>query len=74
MNRMLLQSQAMEHIARIRAHFADSAQLKLAAADALAPEIALAAEPMPTCLLADGKILACGNGGSAATRSTSPPR
>jgi D-sedoheptulose 7-phosphate isomerase len=55
----------MDHIQRIRAHFADSAQLKLAAADALAPEIARAAGVLTTCLLADGKILSCGNGGSA---------
>ncbi|HVN34675.1 MAG TPA: phosphoheptose isomerase [Casimicrobiaceae bacterium] len=55
----------MDHISRIRAHFADSAQLKLAAADALAPAIARAAELMSECLLGDGKILACGNGGSA---------
>ena len=55
----------MDHISRIRAHFADSAQLKLAAADALAPAIAHAAELMSQCLLGDGKILACGNGGSA---------
>ena len=51
---------------RIRAHFADSAQLKLAAADALAPALARAADLLATCLLSDGKILACGNGGSAA--------
>ena len=55
----------MDHISRIRAHFADSAQLKLAAVDALAPAIARAAELMSQCLLGDGKILACGNGGSA---------
>ena len=55
----------MDHVSRIRAHFADSAQLKLAAADALAPAIAHAAELMSQCLLGDGKILACGNGGSA---------
>ena len=55
----------MDHISRIRAHFADSAQLKLAAVDALAPEIARGAELMAECLLGDGKILACGNGGSA---------
>jgi D-sedoheptulose 7-phosphate isomerase len=55
----------MDHISRIRAHFADSAQLKLAAVDALAPAIARAAEVMSECLLGDGKILACGNGGSA---------
>jgi len=56
----------MEHLQRIRAHFTDSAELKLAAVDALAPEIARAAGVLTTCLLADGKILACGNGGSAA--------
>jgi len=55
----------MDHIPRIRAHFSDSAQLKLSAVDALAPEIARAAEVLTDCLLADGKILACGNGGSA---------
>src|SRR6059036_939998 len=49
----------------IRVHFADSAQLKLAAVDTLAPQIARAAALMTDCLLADGKILACGNGGSA---------
>ena len=55
----------MDPVSRIRAHFADSAQLKLAAADALAPQIARGAELMVECLLGDGKILACGNGGSA---------
>lgn len=56
----------MDTIHRIRAHFADSAQLKLAAVDVMAPHIARAASLMTDCLLADGKILACGNGGSAA--------
>ena len=51
---------------RIRAHFAESAELKLAAVDTLAPLIARAASLMTACLLADGKLLACGNGGSAA--------
>jgi D-sedoheptulose 7-phosphate isomerase len=51
---------------RIRAHFADSAELKLASVDTLAPVIARAASVMTECLLADGKLLACGNGGSAA--------
>ena len=55
----------MDHVTRIRAHFADSAQLKLAAVDALAPAVARAAEVMTECLLRDRKILACGNGGSA---------
>lgn len=56
----------MEHLERIRRQFADSAQLKLDIVDALAPEIARAAALMTNCLLADGKLLACGNGGSAA--------
>ena len=34
--------------------------------DVMAPHIARAATLMTDCLLADGKILACGNGGSAA--------
>jgi D-sedoheptulose 7-phosphate isomerase len=55
----------MDSISRIRAHFTASAQLKLDAVDALAPEIARAATLLTECLLADGKILACGNGGSA---------
>jgi D-sedoheptulose 7-phosphate isomerase len=55
----------MDTTHRIRAHFADSAELKLAAVDVMAPLIARAASLMTDCLLADGKILACGNGGSA---------
>ncbi len=55
----------MDHEARIKAQFAASAQLKVDAADALAPAIARAAETMTQCLFADGRILACGNGGSA---------
>ncbi len=55
----------MDTTHRIRAHFADSAELKLAAVDVMAPLIARAAGLMTDCLLADGKILACGNGGSA---------
>ena len=56
----------MDAARRIRMHFTDSAELKLGAADAMAPHIARAAALMTDCLLADGKILACGNGGSAA--------
>lgn len=51
---------------RIARHFADSAQAKLASAEALAAPIARATELMVERLLANGKILACGNGGSAA--------
>jgi D-sedoheptulose 7-phosphate isomerase len=56
----------IDHMKRIRDHFAESAQLKLEAAEVLAPEIARAAGILTECLFADGKILACGNGGSAA--------
>jgi D-sedoheptulose 7-phosphate isomerase len=56
----------MDQISRIRRHFTDSANLKLACVEILAPQIVRAAESMTQCLLADGKILACGNGGSAA--------
>ena len=56
----------MDLIARISGHFSDSAHLKLQAMDALAAPIASAAERMAQCLMRDGKILSCGNGGSAA--------
>ena len=52
--------------ARVRRQFGESAQLKLKAVDALAEPIVRATEIMVKCLLANGKILACGNGGSAA--------
>jgi len=52
--------------ARIAAHFADSAQLKLACAQSLAEPIARAIALMAGALRAGGKVLACGNGGSAA--------
>ena len=51
---------------RILGHFQNSAQAKLDTADALAPAIELAARHMVHCLTQGGKILACGNGGSAA--------
>ncbi len=56
----------MNLITRIGGHFQESAQIKLALADQLAAPVALAAERMVQCLISDGKILACGNGGSAA--------
>jgi D-sedoheptulose 7-phosphate isomerase len=51
---------------RIGQHFADSAQVKLDAVEALTEPLRLAAERMVQCLMSEGKILACGNGGSAA--------
>ena len=56
----------MDLVARVRKHFADSAQTKLNSVDAMAAPIAQAVEAMVQCLLGEGKILACGNGGSAA--------
>lgn len=52
--------------ARVSAQFAESAQLKLDAARALAEPIARAAALLARTLGAGGKVLACGNGGSAA--------
>lgn len=56
----------MDLIARVNDHFAESAQLKLRASETLAGPIAAAAERMVQCLMNDGKIMSCGNGGSAA--------
>jgi D-sedoheptulose 7-phosphate isomerase len=56
----------MDLVNRISENFSESAHLKLQSMDALAGPIAAAAERMVQCLRADGKILACGNGGSAA--------
>ncbi|HET6801662.1 MAG TPA: SIS domain-containing protein, partial [Casimicrobiaceae bacterium] len=55
----------MDHAERIRGHFHDSALLKQDAAQTMAAPIARAGALMTDCLFADGKILACGNGGSA---------
>jgi D-sedoheptulose 7-phosphate isomerase len=56
----------MDLIARVAKHFEDSAQTKLDAVEVLAAPIAGAIEAMTNCLINGGKILACGNGGSAA--------
>ena len=56
----------MDLISRIGQHFTDSAQTKLDASEMLAAPISEAANAMVGCLLGNGKILACGNGGSAA--------
>ncbi len=50
---------------RVRAHFQASIDAKRAAAE-LATAIVDAAGMMTRCLLGNGKILSCGNGGSAA--------
>ncbi len=51
---------------RIIKHFKDSAELKLKVKEELAKPIAEAAQVFFDCVANDGKILCCGNGGSAA--------
>ena len=55
----------MDSLTRVREHFAESIATKQTAADALAESIAAAGQLMADALLSDGKILSCGNGGSA---------
>ena len=51
---------------RIQQHFIDSADLKYQAAQALGKPIADAVQAVLACVTSGGKILACGNGASAA--------
>ncbi len=51
---------------RIQQQFFDSADLKYAAAEVLSKPIADAVSAIVGCITGGGKILACGNGGSAA--------
>ena len=50
---------------RIQQHFFDSADLKYAAAEILVKPIADAVGTLLGCITAGGKVLTCGNGGSA---------
>jgi D-sedoheptulose 7-phosphate isomerase len=56
----------MDLEARIRQHFNDSIQTKQRALEPLTPAIAAAAAEMAAALKSKRKIMACGNGGSAA--------
>jgi D-sedoheptulose 7-phosphate isomerase len=56
----------MDLIGRINQHFSDSAATKMQAVKVLAEPLAKASERMVQCLMNEGKILSCGNGGSAA--------
>ncbi|MFA5625892.1 MAG: phosphoheptose isomerase [Thiohalomonadaceae bacterium] len=56
----------MNELKRIEQHFTDSILTKQTAANQLAPHIVVAADMMSHCLEIGGKILSCGNGGSAA--------
>jgi len=51
---------------RIQQQFFDSADLKYAAAEPLSKSIAEAADAVIGCITGGGKVMACGNGGSAA--------
>jgi len=55
----------MNLLERIEKNFNDSVATKQASATVLQNPIALSAQMMTQCLLAGGKILSCGNGGSA---------
>ncbi len=55
----------MDLVARINNQFTESAQVKLRAMEVLAQPLAEAGRLMAACLKNKGKILACGNGGSA---------
>ena len=55
----------MDSIQRVTDIFNESIELKNEARDLLAPQIVATSEIMTECLLNDGKILSCGNGGSA---------
>ena len=56
----------MDLITRIQQQMADSIEAIQLAQEMLAPELARAAERLSECLMADGKIITCGNGGAAA--------
>jgi len=56
----------MSHTDDVRAHFLEAIALKQRAAETLAPAIAGAGEALAAALAAGNKVLACGNGGSAA--------
>ena len=55
----------MDLISRIKQNFQDSISTKQVAADLLAEPLSTAAQMITQCLLGGGKILSCGNGGSA---------
>jgi D-sedoheptulose 7-phosphate isomerase len=55
----------MNTLNQVAAHFAESIAVKQQAAESLTPAIAAAGKLMADSLSAGGKILCCGNGGSA---------
>lgn len=55
----------MSHQDRVKQHFNASIETKIRSLELLTEPVIQAADAMVRCLLADGKILSCGNGGSA---------
>lgn len=55
----------MDTVTRVREHFAESIATKQSAVDVISESIAAAGLLLAESLLDDGKILSCGNGGSA---------
>jgi len=56
----------MDLIDRVTGHFLESIAAKQESMEALAPSVAAAAQRVVECFMDEGKVLACGNGGSAA--------
>ena len=55
----------MDLVSRVNQNFEDSINTKQAAAELLAEPISLAGQLITQCFLNGGKVLSCGNGGSA---------
>ncbi|HUL97420.1 MAG TPA: phosphoheptose isomerase [Usitatibacter sp.] len=56
----------MDHVANLKRHFEDGIELRQRMAATMPAEIARAGEALANALKAGRKVLACGNGGSAA--------
>ncbi len=56
----------MDRLKRVQQIFDESITLKTEAAFSLGPKIVEAANSILACLMANNKVMACGNGGSAA--------
>src|SRR5260221_8279919 len=56
----------MDHVAHLRKHFEEGIELRKRMAESMPAQIARAGEALAAALKAGRKVLACGNGGSAA--------
>jgi D-sedoheptulose 7-phosphate isomerase len=59
-------AEPMDSVSHVRRHFEDAVALKQRMGETLAPAIARAGEALAAALRSGRKVLACGNGGSAA--------